>query len=86
MSVVDVVVFGSPCKVYQTPKNDSLDKRGAPGIILGKNEETKGYKVMIPDKQVVVATIHVNQIETLPAEANMQLRQVLESEVDDELK
>ena len=72
VSFVDVVVFGSPCKVYQTPTNASLGKRGAPGIIIGKDEETKGYRVLIPGKQVVVTTRHVNQIETLPTEANKQ--------------
>uniref|UniRef100_A0AAV1VL02 Uncharacterized protein n=1 Tax=Peronospora matthiolae TaxID=2874970 RepID=A0AAV1VL02_9STRA len=36
VSVVDVVVFVSPCKVYQNPLNASLRKRGAPGIIVGK--------------------------------------------------
>ena len=86
VSVADVVVFGSPFMVYQDPKNASLGKRGAPGIIVGKNEETKGYKVLIPGKQVVVTTRHVNQIETLTSEANKQLRQALESEADDELE
>ena len=84
--VADVVVFGSPCKVYQDPTNASLGKRGGPGIIDVKNKETKGYKVLIPAKQVVVTTRHVNQIETLTAEANKQLRQALESEADDELE
>ena len=63
-----------------------MGKRGAPGIIVGKNKETKGYKVPILGKQVVVTTQHVNQIETLPAEANKQLRQVLELEAPDELE
>ena len=56
--------------VYQTHENASLGKRGAPGVILVKDEEKKGYKVLIPGKQVVVTTRHVNQIETLPAEEN----------------
>ena len=63
-----------------------MGKRGAPGIIVGKNKETKAYKVPILGKQVVVTTQHVNQIETLPAEANKQLRQVLELEAPDELE
>ena len=80
----DVVVFGSTCKVYQNPTNASLGKRVTPGIIVGKNEETKGFKVLIPGKQVVVTTRHVNQIETLTADANKRLRQALESKADDE--
>ena len=72
--------------MYQDPTNAFLGKRGAPEIIVGKTEETKGYKVLIPGNQVLVTTRHVNQIETLTAEANMQLRQALESEADDELE
>ena len=49
-------------------------------MVVGKNDETKGFKVLIPSKQVVVTTRHVSRIETLTAESNCQLRRVLESE------
>ena len=55
-------------------------------MIVGKNDETKGFKVLIPSKQVVVTTRHVNRIETLTAESNCQLRRVLESEEEAELE
>uniref|UniRef100_A0AAV1TTY6 Uncharacterized protein n=1 Tax=Peronospora matthiolae TaxID=2874970 RepID=A0AAV1TTY6_9STRA len=44
VSVVDVVVFSSPCKVYQNPLNASLGKRGAPGIIVEKTKKLRGAR------------------------------------------
>ena len=50
----------------------------------GKKEVIQRYKVLIPGKQFVVTTRHVNQIETLTADANKRLIQALESEADDD--
>ena len=41
VSRIDVVVFGSPCKVYRAPTNKSTGKRSSAGTIIGKTEETK---------------------------------------------
>jgi hypothetical protein len=84
--LIDIVIFGSPCTVYRNPKKKSLTKRGTPGIIVGKNDETKGYRVLLPAFQVVITTRHVGQIETLSEEANEQLKRVLEGESDNELE
>uniref|UniRef100_A0AAV1UJW2 Uncharacterized protein n=1 Tax=Peronospora matthiolae TaxID=2874970 RepID=A0AAV1UJW2_9STRA len=63
-----------------------LTKKPLQVSFSGKNEETKGYKVLIPGKQVVVTTRHVYQSETLTSDANKQLQQALESEAYDELE
>ena len=86
VGVADVVVFGSPCRIYTTPANASLGKIGTEAVIVVKNDETKGFKVLNLSEQVVITTRHVNHIETLTAESNLQLRQVLESEEEDELE
>ena len=39
VGIVGVVVFKSPCKVYQVPKNKAIFKRSTSGVIIGKNEE-----------------------------------------------
>ncbi|OWZ16253.1 hypothetical protein PHMEG_0009978 [Phytophthora megakarya] len=83
--IADIVAFGSPCTVYASPKK-ALDRRGTPGIKVGKNEETKGYKVIVVKHQTIITTRHVGNIETLSTEANEQLKNVLEREADDELE
>ncbi|OWZ11364.1 Retroelement pol Polyprotein [Phytophthora megakarya] len=84
-TIADIVAFGSPCMVYASPKK-ALDRRGTPGIIVGKNEETKGYKVIVVKHQTLITTRHVSNIETLSTEANEQLKNVLEREAENELE
>ena len=84
--MIDVVVFGSPCKVYQAPTNKSTGKRSATDIIVGKTEETNGYQLYQPQFQTVIAKRHVSQIETLKQEGYDQLTQVLHDEAEDALK
>ena len=86
VSVGKVVVFGSPSLVYTTPANASVGTRGNEAVIVGKNDETKEFKVLIPSKQVSVTTRHDKHIETLTAESNRQLCRVLESKEEDELE
>ena len=43
----DIVIFGSPCTAFRQPRNGSLGKRSVQGVILGKSEETKGYRVYV---------------------------------------
>ena len=71
--------------MYQNPKTKSLIKRGTPGVILGKNEETKGYKLLSPKYQTVITTRHVGQIEALSAEDNLKLKRFLDAEADADL-
>ena len=77
----DIVVFGSTCTVHVNARNKSLGERGKAAIIIGKSDETKGYKVYTPKDKVVMITQHVRSIETLPDEENEQLTSHLE-EVD----
>uniref|UniRef100_A0AAV1UI42 Uncharacterized protein n=1 Tax=Peronospora matthiolae TaxID=2874970 RepID=A0AAV1UI42_9STRA len=44
LSVMDVVVFGSPCKVHQNPLNASLGNREALGIIAGNMKKPRGTR------------------------------------------
>ncbi|KAJ0395767.1 hypothetical protein P43SY_005684 [Pythium insidiosum] len=85
-SLIQVVVFGSPCTVFRDPKKKSLKERAQAGIIVGKNEETKGFKVYLPKDRVVVTTRHIANVETLPEDANEKLRRVLEAESEGELE
>lgn len=52
----DIVIFGSPCTVHQDAKNKSLGARGKRGLIVGKSDEIKGYRVYIPGNKMVVVT------------------------------
>ena len=55
---------GSPCTVHLHTDNKSLGVRGKAAIIIGKNDETKGYRVYLPKERIVVVTKHVQNIET----------------------
>ncbi|CAI5703653.1 unnamed protein product [Peronospora effusa] len=68
----DIVAFGSTCTVHVDARNKSLGERGKAAIIIGKSDETKGYKVYIPKDKVVVVTQHVRNIETLSDGRNGQ--------------
>ncbi|GMF37861.1 unnamed protein product [Phytophthora fragariaefolia] len=84
--VVEVVAFGSPCKVYQNPKTNALSKRSTPGIILEKNEEMKGTNVLLSGSKVVTFTRYVRVTETVTQRGNAQLTQVLERETKTDLE
>ncbi|KAG4049478.1 hypothetical protein PC123_g15250 [Phytophthora cactorum] len=72
----DIVVFGSQCTVRVDAKNKSPGERGKPGMIVGKSDEIKGYRVYIPRDKVVVVTQHVSNVETLSDVQNEQLKRV----------
>ncbi|CAI5744871.1 unnamed protein product [Peronospora destructor] len=61
----DIAVFGSPCTVHLTTTNKSLGMRGKAAIIIGRNDEMKGYRIYTPKERVVVVTQHVQNVETL---------------------
>ena len=75
----DIVVFGSACTFYVNASNNSLGERGKAATSIGKNDETKGYKVYIPKDKVVVVTQHVQNIETQTDEQNGQLKSHLDN-------
>jgi hypothetical protein len=72
------VIFGSSCTV-RVKSGKTWPKRAKPGKIIGISEETKGYKVFIPEDRVVVASQHVQNISTLSDQQNeVLLRQIKE--------
>ena len=46
-------------------------------MIVGKHDETKGFKVYIPRERVVVMTKHVKNVETLDKDGNHHLQEQL---------
>ncbi|CAI5736693.1 unnamed protein product [Peronospora farinosa] len=79
----DVVVFGSTCTVYRDPRKNSLAQRAQVGIIVGRSDETKGYRVFLQKDNVVVVTQHVKNNATLSDEQNSQLQRALEYDDQD---
>ena len=47
-------------------------------MILGKNDETKGFRVYLPQERIVITTQHVRNVETLNSDQNSQLHAQLE--------
>ncbi|POM57760.1 Mitochondrial Carrier (MC) Family, partial [Phytophthora palmivora] len=64
-SLQEVVVFGSACAVFVDTSKKNLQKRSQRGVVIGKSDETKGYRVYLPESNKVVVTRHVKDIETL---------------------
>lgn len=58
--------------MYRTEGNKSLGERGISGIIIGKSDEIKGYRVHIARDKIVVVTQHVRNVATLSEEQNSQ--------------
>lgn len=52
----DVVAFGASCTVRRDPKKKPLQKRAVVGRVIGKDSETKGYRVYLPTEHVVVVS------------------------------
>ncbi|KAE9058043.1 hypothetical protein PF007_g31436 [Phytophthora fragariae] len=81
----DIVMFGSPCTAYRDPGKKAWKSRAQVGMIVGKNDETKGFKVYLPKDRIVITTQHIKHVETLDSKQNAQLQAQLERE-DPELK
>jgi hypothetical protein len=58
-------------------------KRAKQGRILGMSEETKGYRIYIPEDRVAVVSQHVKDISTLSDEQNESLLQLVEREIEE---
>uniref|UniRef100_A0AAV1UR91 Retroviral polymerase SH3-like domain-containing protein n=1 Tax=Peronospora matthiolae TaxID=2874970 RepID=A0AAV1UR91_9STRA len=61
----DIPVFGSTRTVHLHIDNKSLGAREKATIIIGKNEEMKGYRVYLTKERVFVVTQHVKNNGTL---------------------
>ncbi|DBA04492.1 TPA: hypothetical protein N0F65_011040, partial [Lagenidium giganteum] len=68
-----------------TAKQAGTLRRAVPGIIIGKNDQTKGFRVYLPKQQMVKTTRHVSNVETLNESANERLQRALEEASDAEL-
>ncbi|OWZ11067.1 Copia LTR rider [Phytophthora megakarya] len=84
-SLSDVVTFGSPCTAYHDPGKKSWRLRAKVGMIVGINDETKGFKVYLPKARIVITTQHIRNVETFDRKQNSQLQEQLECE-DPDLK
>uniref|UniRef100_A0AAV1UQN3 Integrase catalytic domain-containing protein n=1 Tax=Peronospora matthiolae TaxID=2874970 RepID=A0AAV1UQN3_9STRA len=80
----EIVAFGSICTVYRYPRKNSLKQRAQVGVIVGRSDETKGYRVFLKKDNVVVVTQHVKNIETISDEQNDRLQRVLDDADKDE--
>nr|CCA19525.1 GK15001 putative [Albugo laibachii Nc14] len=85
-SLVDIAVFGSPCETYRDPKKNWLKQRSEQGIILGKCDEIKGFRVWLPCDRVIITTRHIRRVATLTDQANSQLKDVLQNGEEFELE
>lgn len=63
--------------MHRDARNKLLGERGKQGLVIGRSDEMKGYKVFISNEKIVVVTQHVRNVETLTKEQNAQLRRVL---------
>nr|CCA23978.1 OSIGBa0134J07.9 putative [Albugo laibachii Nc14] len=52
--LTDIVIFGSPCTAIRTPKHKTLYRRGEAGLIIGKSDEVKGYRVLFTKDLVLI--------------------------------
>lgn len=74
------MAFGSPCTAYRDPGKRSWKPRAEIGIIVGKHDETKGFKVYLPRERLVITTQHVKHVDTMDVDGNLQLQQQLRRE------
>uniref|UniRef100_A0AAV1VCP9 Integrase catalytic domain-containing protein n=1 Tax=Peronospora matthiolae TaxID=2874970 RepID=A0AAV1VCP9_9STRA len=74
----DIVAFGSICSVYRDPGKNSLAQRVEVGVIIGRSDETKGFRVFLQKEKKITITQQVRNVETLSAEQNGQLQRALE--------
>lgn len=69
-TLTDIVIFGSPCTEIRTPNHKTLDRCGEAGVIIGKSDENKEYRVLFTNDRVVRATQHVKNIKSVRDDAN----------------
>uniref|UniRef100_A0AAV1UPA6 Uncharacterized protein n=1 Tax=Peronospora matthiolae TaxID=2874970 RepID=A0AAV1UPA6_9STRA len=68
----DIVIFGSTCTVHLHTVLKSLGAREKAAIITIRNDETKGYRVLLLKKCVVVVTQLVKNIGILNTIQNIK--------------
>ncbi|CAI5717441.1 unnamed protein product [Peronospora farinosa] len=73
-NLVNIIIFGSLCTVYRDPDKKLWHPRAKVGMIIGKNDEIKGFKVYNPNDRVVITTQHIKNVETIGSTHNVQLQ------------
>ena len=58
----DIVTFGSTCSVFRNPGKRAWKTRSQVGMMLGKNDETKGFRVYLPQERIFITTQHVQTL------------------------
>ena len=69
----DIVVFGSTWDVRRDPGKNSLVPQSEEWRIIGRNDETKGFRVYLPKSNIVITTQQVRNIATLSVEQKERL-------------
>ena len=77
-NLADMVTFASPCSTFRDPGKKSWKTRSQVGMVIGKNDETKGFKVYLPKERIVITTQNIRNVETLNSEQNAQLQEKIE--------
>uniref|UniRef100_A0AAV1T3R8 Reverse transcriptase Ty1/copia-type domain-containing protein n=1 Tax=Peronospora matthiolae TaxID=2874970 RepID=A0AAV1T3R8_9STRA len=78
--MADTVTFGSSCSTFRDPEKKAWKSRSQVGMIIGKNDKTKGFKVYLPKEKIVIITQHIRNVETLNSAQNAQLQKRIEHE------
>lgn len=68
---------------YRDRGKKSRKPRAEVGTIIGKHEETKGFKLYLPRERLVITTQHVKNVEAMGSDGSLKLQQRLcKEEVD----
>ncbi|KAE9134738.1 hypothetical protein PF010_g2364 [Phytophthora fragariae] len=68
----DVVTFGNPFTAYREPGKKAWKPRAQVGVIVGENDETKGFKVHLPMDRVVTTTQHMDSKQNAQLQAQLE--------------
>lgn len=71
--LTEIVVFGSACTALRELKRKTMARQGDQALIIGKADETKGYKVLYIHDLVVRTSAHVQHVQTLSKSSNQKL-------------
>ena len=70
----DIIAFDSVSSVYRDPRMNSLEKRSQVGVMIGRSDKTKSYRVFHQNENKITVTQYVKDIETFSEAQNNQLQ------------
>ena len=88
-NIGDLVPFGAECTVLVSQKygrgapKQPWAERATKGVIIGRSEEVKGYRIWLPKKNEVINSNHVQNITCYSEEQNKILKKVLLRDEDE---